>query len=188
MKVTWLWICAEVSCSTQEHLLEMSLCGITHEAPGSRHTPATRAQMAAKQGNYFNTKLRFAAQTLRGRFGILHVSLGIIEEDLCHGGMKTSGRFWLSWTGPGAVLGVQMGRCSYKLSLGGKQSIRGAVPPARWYKKLSFQSALLEFVVIDGEKCRFSVFGRVKLSFLSGFCVCFFFFFLEWNSVDYSFF
>lgn len=109
----------------------MSLCGITHEAPGSRHTPATRAQMAAKQANYFNTKLRFSAQTLRGRFGILHVSLGIIEEDLCHGGTKTSGRFWLSSTGPGAVVGVQMGRCSYKLSLGGKQSIRGAVPPAR---------------------------------------------------------
>lgn len=58
MKVTCLWICAEVSCTTQEHLLEMSLCGITHEAPGSRHTPATRAQMAAKQANYFKTPIR----------------------------------------------------------------------------------------------------------------------------------
>lgn len=86
--------------------------------------------MAAKQANYFNTKLRFAAQTLQGHFGILHVSLGIIEEDLCHGSMKTSGRFSLSSTGPGAVLGVQMGRCSYKFSFGANKAFGGLVPPA----------------------------------------------------------
>lgn len=150
-----------MSCSTHEHLLEMSLCGITHEAPGSHHTAATRAQMAAKQANYFNTKLWCPTQTLRGHAGILRVSLSMMEGNMSHGGMKTSGRFSLSSTGPGALLGVQMGRCSYKLSFGGNQSIWGAVPTAHWYKKLGFQSALLEFAVIDGETCRFGVFDRI---------------------------
>lgn len=53
----------------------MALCGITHEAPGSCQTPATRAQMAAKQANYFNTELWCPTQMLRGLFGILHFSL-----------------------------------------------------------------------------------------------------------------
>lgn len=60
-----------VSCSAHEHLLEMSLCGISPEAPGLHHTPATRAQMAAKQANYFNTKLWCLTQTLWGHLGIL---------------------------------------------------------------------------------------------------------------------
>lgn len=49
----------------------MSLCGISPEAPGLHHTPATRAQMAAKQANYFNTKLWCPTQTLQGHLGIL---------------------------------------------------------------------------------------------------------------------
>lgn len=53
----------------------MSLCGITHEAPGSCHTPATRAQMAAKQANYFNTKLWCPTPALWGHFGIVWFSL-----------------------------------------------------------------------------------------------------------------
>lgn len=136
----------------------MSLCGITHEAPGPHHTPATRAQMAAKQTNYFNW---CPAQTLQGHFGILCISHGIIEENMCHGGMKTSGRFSLSSTGPGAVLVV----------FWGKQSIWGAVPTAHWYKKFSFQSALLEFVVISSEKCRLSVFDVTIMTSMC--CLCF---------------
>lgn len=77
--------------------------------------------MAAKQANYFITKLQSPTQTLRGHFGILHVSLGIAEENGCHGLMKMSGG--LSLTGPGAVLAVQMESCSYKLSFGGGEAI-----------------------------------------------------------------
>lgn len=79
--------------------------------------------MAAKQANYFITKLQSPTQTLRGHFGILHVSLGIPEENGCLGLMKMSGRLSLSPTGPGAVLAVQMERCSYKLSFGGSEAI-----------------------------------------------------------------
>lgn len=58
----------------------MTLCGITHEAPGSWHMPATRGQMASKQANYFNTKLWCPALTLWGHFGTLLLSL-----QLCRG-------------------------------------------------------------------------------------------------------
>lgn len=112
----------------------MSLCGITHEAPGSHHTPATRAQMAAKQANYFNTKLWCPAQTLQGHFGILHVSLGITEENMCHRGMKTSGRFSLSSAGPVQYL-VSRREGAHISYLLGKQRIWETVCTVHWLKK-----------------------------------------------------
>lgn len=55
--------------------MSMSVSGITHGAPGLRHMPATRGQMASKQANYFDTKLWCSTLTPWGHFGSLLLSL-----------------------------------------------------------------------------------------------------------------